>query len=45
MTVSEASKIADVIMILTPDELQPDLYKTEIEPNIKKGAFLAFATV
>jgi ketol-acid reductoisomerase len=43
MTVSEASKIADVIMILTPDELQPDLYKTEIEPNIKKGAFLAFA--
>ncbi|GAQ95206.1 ketol-acid reductoisomerase [Thermodesulfovibrio aggregans] len=43
MPVSEASKIADIIMILTPDELQPELYKTEIEPNIKKGAFLAFA--
>ncbi len=43
MTVADASKIADVIMILTPDELQADLYKNEIEPNMKKGAFLAFA--
>jgi len=43
MNVSDASKIADIIMILTPDELQADLYKNEIEPNIKKGAFLAFA--
>lgn len=42
-TVKEASKLADVIMILTPDELQADLYKNEIEPNMKKGAFLAFA--
>jgi ketol-acid reductoisomerase len=30
-------------MILTPDEFQSKLYKQEIEPNIKKGATLAFA--
>jgi ketol-acid reductoisomerase len=34
---------ADVVMILTPDEFQADLYKNEIEPNIKEGAALAFA--
>lgn len=43
MTVAEASKDADIIMILTPDEVQPDIYKNEIEPNIKKGIFLGFA--
>lgn len=42
-TVSEATSKADIIMILTPDELQAELYKSEIEPNLKKGAFLAFA--
>ena len=30
-------------MILTPDEFQSQLYKEEIEPNLKKGAALAFA--
>jgi len=34
---------ADVVMILTPDEFQSQLYKEEIEPNIKEGATLAFA--
>lgn len=34
---------ADVVMILTPDEFQRDLYKETIEPNIKQGATLAFA--
>lgn len=34
---------ADVIMILTPDEFQSELYRDEIEPNIKQGAVLAFA--
>lgn len=34
---------ADIVMILTPDEFQSQLYKQEIEPNIKKGAALAFA--
>jgi len=42
-TVSDAVKGADVVMILIPDELQGDTYKTEIEPNLKKGAYLAFA--
>ena len=41
--VEEAVKAADVIMILTPDEFQKELYQNEIEPNIKQGATLAFA--
>lgn len=43
MTVADAVKEADVVMILVPDELQGDLYKSEIGPNLKKGAYLAFA--
>ena len=39
---AEAVKDADIIMILTPDEYQADVYK-EIESNIKQGAALAFA--
>jgi len=42
VTVAEAAKWADVLMILAPDELQGDIYRDEIAPNIKKGAFLAF---
>ena len=34
---------ADLVMILTPDEFQSQLYRDEIEPNIKQGATLAFA--
>ena len=34
---------ADLVMILTPDEFQSQLYKSEIEPNIKQGATLAFS--
>jgi ketol-acid reductoisomerase len=34
---------ADLVMILTPDEFQSQLYKEEVEPNLKKGAVLAFA--
>ena len=34
---------ADVVMILAPDEHQAALYRDEIEPNIKKGAAMAFA--
>ncbi len=41
--VAEAVAAADVVMILTPDEFQSQLYKAEIEPNLKKGAVLAFA--
>jgi ketol-acid reductoisomerase len=41
--VAEAVKGADVVMILLPDENQPDVYKRDIEPNIKQGGTLAFA--
>jgi ketol-acid reductoisomerase len=43
MSVAEAAGWADVIMMLTPDELQADIYKEHIEPNIRDGAALAFA--
>ncbi|MFB9886899.1 ketol-acid reductoisomerase [Balneatrix alpica] len=41
--VAVAVAAADLVMILTPDEFQGQLYKNEIEPNIKQGATLAFA--
>jgi len=41
--VADAVKAADVVMILLPDESQPDVYKNDIAPNIKQGATLAFA--
>ncbi len=40
---SDAAKKADVIMMLVPDEYMADIYKAEIAPNIKKGAYLGFA--
>ena len=40
--VPAAVKDADVVMILTPDELQPALYRDQIEPNLKEGATIAF---
>jgi ketol-acid reductoisomerase len=41
--VADAVSAADLIMILTPDEFQFQLYRDEVEPNLKKGATLAFA--
>jgi ketol-acid reductoisomerase len=43
MDVPAAAKWADIIMILTPDELQGDIYRTHIAPNIRDGAAVAFA--
>jgi ketol-acid reductoisomerase len=43
MTPTEAADWADIIMMLTPDELQSDIYNNEIAPNIKEGTALAFA--
>ena len=43
MSVAEAAKQADVVMMLTPDELQGDIYKESLEPNMKQGAALLFA--
>lgn len=42
MSVSDATKYADLIMILTPDELQADIFKAEIEPNLSEGNAIAF---
>ncbi|MBS0555397.1 MAG: NAD(P)-binding domain-containing protein, partial [Proteobacteria bacterium] len=41
--IGEAVKDADVVMILLPDETAPQVYREDVEPNIKKGAVLAFA--
>lgn len=43
VTPSEAAKWADIVMVLTPDELQADLYNNDLKPNMKQGAALAFA--
>ncbi len=40
---AEAAKAADMIMILTPDQTQADMYYQSIEPNLKEGDILAFA--
>ena len=42
-SIEDAVKESDVIMILAPDEHQAELYRTQIEPNLKQGAALAFA--
>jgi ketol-acid reductoisomerase len=41
--VGEAVKMADVVMILLPDEQIAEVYRKDVEPNIKQGASLAFA--
>ncbi|HEB57599.1 MAG TPA: ketol-acid reductoisomerase [Gammaproteobacteria bacterium] len=41
--VADAVAGADLVMVLTPDEFQAQLYKSSIEPNLKQGATLAFA--
>ena len=43
MSVPDAAKWADVVMMLTPDELQGEIWKNDLEPNMKKGAALLFA--
>ena len=42
-TVAEAAKQADVVMILLPDELQPEVYEAEMAPNLQAGNSLVFA--
>ncbi|HEX5773000.1 MAG TPA: ketol-acid reductoisomerase [Geomobilimonas sp.] len=43
LTTQEAAKVADVVMILLPDEIQGDVYREEIGPYLKQGAYLAFS--
>ena len=42
-SIADAAAWADVVMILTPDELQKDIYNTHIANNIREGAALMFA--
>ena len=41
--IAEAAAWADVVMILTPDELQKDIYNADIGSNLREGAMLMFA--
>ena len=43
MSPAEAAKWADVVMMLTPDELQADIYRESLADNMKEGAALLFA--
>jgi len=43
MDVAEAAKWGDVVMMLTPDELQADIYNDDIAENIRPGAAIVFA--
>ena len=43
LSVSEAAKVADIVMILIPDEKQADVYKSDIAPYMTTGKTLAFA--
>ncbi|HTW54337.1 MAG TPA: ketol-acid reductoisomerase [Stellaceae bacterium] len=43
MTPAEAAKWADVVMVLAPDELQAALYNSDLKPNMREGAAIAFA--
>jgi ketol-acid reductoisomerase len=42
-SIEDAVKQADLVMVLAPDEHQGAIYRDQIEPNLKKGAALAFA--
>ena len=42
-SIAEAVAWADVVTVLAPDQVQAELYRTEIEPNLKDGAALLFA--
>src|SRR4026209_730249 len=43
MEVADAARWADVMMMLTPDELEADIYREHLVDNMKKGAALMFA--
>ena len=43
MDTAEAAKWADVMMMVTPDELQADIYNGQLHGNMKQGAALMFA--
>src|SRR5918995_5312790 len=43
MSPADGAKWADIVMVLTPDELQSDIYSADLAPNMRPGSALAFA--
>jgi len=43
MNPGEAAKWADIVMVLTPDELQAKLFTDDLKPNMREGTAIAFA--
>lgn len=43
MSIADAVKYADIVQILIPDELQAEVYKKEILPNLRAGQYLMFS--
>ncbi|MCH5191070.1 MAG: ketol-acid reductoisomerase [Oscillospiraceae bacterium] len=43
MSVADAAKAGDIVMMLVPDELAADIYAESVAPNLKEGNVLAFA--
>ena len=43
VTASKATQQCDLIAILTPDEVQADIYENDVKPNLKKGKILSFS--
>ena len=43
MSLSDAAEWADILMMLTPDELQSQIYKNHIEQRMREGTSLGFA--
>jgi ketol-acid reductoisomerase len=44
LAIAEAVKTADIVMVLIPDEVQPEVYETCIGPQLREGATLSFAS-
>ncbi|MBR0374798.1 MAG: ketol-acid reductoisomerase [Mogibacterium sp.] len=43
LSIEDAAEAGDIVMMLTPDELQSKIYKSQIEPHMKEGDVLMFA--
>ncbi|MFB6217195.1 MAG: NAD(P)-binding domain-containing protein, partial [Candidatus Aenigmatarchaeota archaeon] len=43
-SISKAAEKADILFFLVPDEVQPEVYESEVEPNLEEGNVLNFAS-
>lgn len=43
MSIEDAVKYADIVQILIPDEMQAEVFETQIKPNMRKGQYLMFS--